>query len=208
MQMQSVTDKSFGKYGRVIEGYDFTELLGVLEAETEKPEDGTIYVPSCAKLESTGVFVALQDNAYGGMPIQIGYCNGANSMLNCLEYHRDSELNIAADNVILLVAEKRDIADGTINSERVEAFVLKKGMAVQLYETTLHYAPARESGAFRVAIVLPKDTNTDKPEIKIKNDEDALLWARNKWLLAHRDTDEAKNGAHIGIIGENINLAK
>lgn len=208
MQTRSVTDKSFGKYGCVLEGYDLSELIGVLESESEKPEAGTIYVPSCEKLESTKAFGELRDGAYGGMPIQIGYCNGANSKLNCLEYHRDSEVNIAADDVILLVADKRDISEGKIDTAKVEAFELKKGMAVQLYETTLHYAPARKEGSFRVAIVLPKDTNTMKPQISVKNDEDKLLWARNKWLLAHQDTDEAKSGAHVGVTGENIDISK
>lgn len=208
MKIQAVTDEGFKKYGAVVGGYDFSELIGVLERETEKPEDRTVYVPSCEKLESTGAFAELQNGVYGGMPIQIGYCNGANAKLNCLEYHRDSEVNIAADDVVLLLADKRDIACGKIGSERVEAFELKKGMAVQLYETTLHYAPARREGAFRVAIVLPKDTNTEKPRIAVKNEEDRLLWARNKWLLAHEDTDEARSGAHIGITGKNIDLAE
>ena len=36
---------------------------------------------------------------------------------------------------------------------------------------------------FRVAVVLPKGTNTDKPEYKAINKEDALLTARNKWIV-------------------------
>ncbi len=208
MRTGSVTDEGFQKYGSVVEGYDFTELIGVLERESEKPEDRTIYIPSCEQLERTDVFDELQNGMYGGMPIQIGYCNGANSMLNCLEYHRDCEVNIAADDVILMVADKRDIVGGQIDSGKAEAFELKKGMAVQLYETTLHYAPARREGAFRVAIVLPRGTNTDKPEFSVKNGEDRLLWARNKWLLAHQDTNEAQNGACVGITGPNINIAE
>ena len=206
MKIQSVTDESFRKYGMVVEGYDFSGLIGVLERESEKPGDHTIYVPSCEKLESTAVSGELQNGFYGGMPIQIGYCNGANNKLNCLEYHRDSEVNIAADDVVLLVADKRDILDGKISSEAVEAFELKRGTAVQLYETTLHYAPARREGAFRVAIVLPRGTNAEKPQLAAKNEEDRLLWACNKWLLAHEDTDEARSGAHIGIVGNNIEL--
>ena len=84
-----------------------------------------------------------------------------------------------------------------------------KGTAVELYSTTLHYAPcsAKKGEGFRVAIVLPKYTNFDMPEITKANSEDALLWAKNKWLIAHKDTSEAKDGAHVGITGENIDIA-
>ena len=33
------------------------------------------------------------------------------------------------------------------------------------------------------------------------------MTARNKWLLAHAESSEAKDGAHIGLKGENIDIA-
>ena len=33
------------------------------------------------------------------------------------------------------------------------------------------------------------------------------LRAQNKWLLAHKDTAEAADGAHVGITGDNIDIA-
>jgi hypothetical protein len=39
------------------------------------------------------------------------------------------------------------------------------------------------------------------------NDEDKLLWACNKWLLAHPDSREAGKGAVTAIVGENIDIA-
>lgn len=66
-----------------------------LEANSEKPADSVIYVPSADILEAESVFSEIRDNCYGGMPIQIGYCNGTNTKLNCFEYHRDSEIDIA-----------------------------------------------------------------------------------------------------------------
>ena len=73
----------------------------------------------------------------------------------------------------------------------------------------MHYAPcsAKKGEGFRVAIILPKGTNEDMPDITVKNEEDKYLWARNKWLVAHASTSEAAQGAHIGIIGENIDIA-
>ena len=208
MKIQSVFDKAFATYGKVVEGFNFSSLLSTLESNSEKPADSVIYVPSVDVLEAEEVFTQLRDNCYGGMPIQIGYCNGTNTKLNCFEYHRDSEIDIAADDVILLVAHEQDIIDGQINSSLTEAFLCPKGTAVELYATTLHYAPcsAKKGEGFRVIIVLPKGTNEAKPNITVKNDEDKLLWALNKWLVAHKDTNEAKDGAHIGITGENVDF--
>ena len=208
MKIQSVFDKEFATYGKVVEGYDFSSLLSTLEANSEKPSDSVIYVPSVDILESEPVFAELSSNCYGGMPIQVGYCNGTNTKLNCFEYHRDSEVDIAADDVVLLVARQQDIINGQIDSSNTEAFLCPKGTAVELYATTLHYAPcsAKKGEGVRVIIVLPKGTNEAKPDITIKNDEDKLLWALNKWLVAHKDTSEAKDGAHVGITGDNVDI--
>lgn len=208
MKIQSVFDNSFSAYGQVLEGYDFGKLLDTLAANSDKPADSVVYVPSVEVLESTEVSRQLRDNEYGGMPIQIGYCNGTNTKLNCYEYHRDSEIDIAADDVILLVAPRKDIVDGKIDSSKTEAFLCPKGTGVELYATTLHYAPcsAKKGEGFRVVIVLPKGTNEQKPQITPKNAEDKMLWACNKWLVAHPDTDEARDGAHAGITGENIDI--
>ena len=56
-------------------------------------------------------------------------------------------------------------------------------------------------------MALPFGTNTAKPEIQPGNEEDKFLWARNKWLLAHADSSEAKDGAYVGLKGENIDIA-
>lgn len=208
MQIKPITHNDFVKYGHIIEDYNFGKIINTLNNISEKPDDKVIYIPSEKELENHKIHTKLQDNFYGGMPIQIGYCNGYNRALNCLEYHRGSEINIAADDVILLLAPKQKIIDNKLNTSQVEAFLLPMGKAVVLYETTLHYAPcsAADNTSFRVVIVLPKDTNTQKPNITPTNNEDKMLFARNKWLLAHKDAPEAKNGAYIGLAGENIIL--
>ena len=208
MQIKRITDEAFKKYGFIVDGYDFSELLERLNANTEKPADSVIYEPGDMGLESLGVAAKLRDNLYGGMPIQIGYCNGHNRRLNCLEYHRGAEVNIAADDVILLLAPLQNINDGQLDTCEVEAFLLPKGAAVVLYETTLHYAPCcgPDTDSFRVIIILPKGTNTEKPDIEIQGPEDRLLWARNKWLIAHTESSEAAAGAFAGLSGDNISV--
>ena len=43
-------------------------------------------------------------------------------------------------------------------------------------------------------------------EDEAKCEEDGWMTARNKWLLAHPDSNEAHNGAHIGLRGLNIDI--
>ncbi len=209
MEIKPVTSESFRLYGRIINEYDYDEMLKKLEELTDMPVLLQVLVQKVHILLNLLAYEDLSNNCFGGMPIEIGYCNGTNTKLNCFEYHRDSEIDVAANDAVLLVALKQDIVDGKINSSKTEAFLCPKGTAVELYSTTLHYAPcsAKKGEGFRVAIILPKGTNEDMPDITVKNEEDKYLWARNKWLVAHASTSEAAQGAHIGIIGENIDIA-
>ena len=59
---------------------------------------------------------------------------------------------------------------------------------------------------FRVAVVLPRGTNTEKPELASLPGESRRLWARNKWLLAHPDSAEARMGAQEGLRGKNTDI--
>ncbi len=206
--IQKVSDEAFATYGRIVTGYDMDAMLAALR---ETPAgDGVEYLPSVASLEATPAMAEFSANCYGGMPIQIGYCNGKNTKLNCLEYHRDSEVDVAAEDCILLLARQQDCMGKMLDTSKVEAFYCPAGTAVELYATTLHYAPcsAKYNETFRVAIVLPKGTNYDKPAIVAKNDDDKRLFASNKWLIAHPEASEAKQGAVIGLTGENIDIAE
>ena len=209
LKIQSVYDEAFAVYGRVLSDFDFQSLTETLEKETERPTDGVVYIPSVEVLEADAAYSILRDHVYGGMPIQIGYCNGTNTKLNCVEYHRDSEINIGAQEFILLVARQQDLGpEWQLHTDRVEAFRVPAGAAVELYATTLHYAPcdAAKQAGFRVAVVLPKGTNTEAPQLKPIQKEDKMLRAKNKWLIAHPDASEAQDGAYIGLLGENIDL--
>ncbi len=50
---------------------------------------------------------------YDGPPIQIGYCNGRNSTYNGFEYHKGSEINVAACDFMLVLGHSYDILDST-----------------------------------------------------------------------------------------------
>ena len=207
MEIKSVLDKEFAPYGRIHEGYDLDGLLVAMDA-IPLPEEGTAYQPSMEGLEAQPVFGQLERSAYGGIPVQLGMCWGRNTRLNCLEYHRDSEFNVGTDDFILLLAKQEDIVGGALDTAKVKAFRVPAGVLVEVYATTLHYAPCHTDGnkGFRVAVALPRGTNTDKPELSDKRGDSRLLWARNKWLLAHPDSAEAAQGAYVGLTGENIDI--
>jgi hypothetical protein len=203
-RIQNVADASFRKYGKVLEGYDFSALLKEMK-HTPVPDD-VVYVPSVEELEALDVAKELQNKGFGGIPIEIGYCNGHNKSLNALEYHRCSEVDVAVDNLILLLGCQQDIEDDfTYDTERVEAFYVPAGTAVELYATTLHYAPCNvEDQGFRCVIVLPKDTNTELTFETSGEGEEKLMVAKNKWLIAHEDAKI--EGAFNGLKGLNITL--
>ena len=208
MHIYSVYDPEFRPYGKVLEGYVTTQLCAAMSA-FPLPEEGTAYQPSIPELESCAIFGELTQRFYGGMPTQLGMCWGHNTRLNCLEYHRDSEVNVGTHDFVLLLGREQDIVGGKLHTDTVMAFRVPAGVAVEVYATTLHYAPCHTDAAdgFRVAVALPRGTNTPRPDAVPPCQEDNMLWACNKWLLAHPDAKEAKRGAHIGLEGPNIDIA-
>lgn len=208
MEIKSVFDAEFSPYGQVHKGYKLDGLLAAMKA-IPLPESGTTYQPTIPELEALPIFELFGANAYGGMPVQLGMCWGRNTKLNCLEYHRDSEFNVGTHDFILLLAKQDEIVDGMLDTAKVQAFRVPAGVLVEVYATTLHYAPCHtdEAEGFRVAVALPRGTNEAKPAIKAITEEDQLLWARNKWLLAHEDSAEAGQGAAVRLSGDNNDIA-
>jgi len=204
--IRKVTDIEFRKYGRVLENYNCKEILEVMK-DTPLPND-VIYEPSIRELEELEIAKDLKDREYGGLDIQIGYCNGNNHLLNAVEYHRSSEINIAVNDLILLIGSQQDIKENyTYDTSKIEAFLVPAGTIIEVFATTLHYAPCNASdGGFRCVVVLPRDTNLPL-ENKVESlGEDALLFAKNKWLIAHKESGLEEDGAFIGLIGENISI--
>lgn len=208
MRLYNVTDPEFKPYGKVVTGLNaaIQEIMETL-AQTPLP-DTTGYVPEEPLLQKLPAMMEISRHCYGGLPVQLGWCNGHNTKLNCLEYHRDSEFNLGTEDFILLLARQDEIIDGVLDTANVKAFRVPCGVLVEVYATTLHYAPCHTDPGkgFRVLVALPTGTNTGKPDIRDMTSEDALLWARNKWLLAHPESDEAAQGAYVGLTGKNIDI--
>jgi len=210
MKIYSAADPQFREYGRVIEGMEESrmEILGVLQ-NMSLPEH-VEYVPEDPQLQVLAAAEEVSEHCFGGLKAQLGWCNGHNTKLNCLEYHRSSEFNLGSEDFILLVAKQSEIEDGILDTARVKAFLVPAGVLVEVYATTLHYAPCHVSSdrGFKVLVALPQGTNLKKPDIKAKGGDDAMLWAANKWLLAHAESAEAQQGAVIGLRGKNIDISE
>ena len=209
MKIYSVYDPEFKAYGQVVTGLD-AAVAEILEGLKQTPlPEGVGYVPTDDILQELPAATEISDHCFGGMPVQLGWCNGHNTMLNCLEYHRDSEFNLGVEDFILLLGRQEEIEDGIFDTAKAKAFRVPAGVLVEVFATSLHYAPCHcdPNKGFRVLVALPWLTNTDRPNIVNKTAEDAIMTARNKWLLAHPESSEAKGGAKIGLQGENIDIA-
>ena len=204
MKIYKITDTEFQNYGCVLEGYDYSEIFEKLK-KVKIPQEGIIYVASEPELEACVEAKKMQSGGFGGYPVQLGYVCGINRTMNCLEYHKSSEFNIAMDDIVLVLGKVQDISEGKFNSSLCKAFLVPAGVGVELYATTLHYAPfnVNEDG-YRVICVLPQGTNSPKKELEIKTHEDKMCFGVNKWLMAHKDAPEVSDGAYVGITGKNI----
>ena len=204
--IRPVTAPSFAAYGKVLNAYDFTSCIRIME-ERPIPREGNVYVAADPAMTADPVALRLASRFYGNMPVQIGYCNGNNSKLNALEYHKSSEIDVAVTDLVLLLAPLWKIReDNTLPVSEVEAFYVPAQIACELYATTLHFSPCKVSDkGFKSIIVLPAGTNEplSLPADPCKGEEE-LLWMRNKWLIAHEDAKIA--GAFCGLKGENISI--
>ncbi len=207
MNIPTVNDPEFSTYGRVIHGYDVSGLMKAMQ-NTPLPED-VIYVASAPELESLPGMDILADCLYGQSDLQTGYCNGHNQKLNALEYHRCSEINLAVTDLVLLVGRQQDITGSYIyDTSLVKAFLVPARTLIEVYGTTLHYAPCQtDANGFRCVVMLPRGTNEPlKRPARILSGEDKLLFAKNKWLLGHPEGGLPQE-AWTGLRGENITLS-
>lgn len=210
VKILSVFDDEFKTYGNVIPNYDFSKLTTYMENNTDIPESGNIYVASVAEMETEDIVNTIRDEIYGGMPIQVGYCNGRNTTYNGFEYHKGSEINVAVTDFMLVLGHTWLIAeDGTYRIEDAQPFFVPKGTAIEMFQTTLHLSPCRVyDEGFKGIVILPRGTNTpleSKPANKVG--ENKLLLQKNKWVIAHPDREPLiKQGAFPGLIGENKEL--
>ena len=202
LPLYDVTDPAFLRYGRIV-SLDTLEILAIAD-KIERPSGGAKYVAALPAFEELPIHGIIRESIFGTLPSQTGYCYGESHTLNATEWHHSSELNIAITPLILILGKRSDIQNGVLDSRDMKAFYLPRGVAVEVYADTTHYCPIQvEDGGFGAVVALPKDTNTplDAPV------SDPLLFAKNKWLLAHKDASAIlAKGARAGIVGENYTV--
>ena len=207
LPLYSVTDPEFAPYGQVLPCPDADALTRAMN-KTGIPESGNRYEASDPALEGLAAIEEIGRTAYGGMPIQAGWCNGRGFALNAEEYHKCSEVNYSTTGLVLLLALPGDVHDRALDSKDVKGFYLPPETLVEIYPRVLHFAPCRitETG-FNCLVVLERGTNAPLDHIDSSAPgEEGLLWMRNKWLLCHPDSPQAQKGAFVGITGENLTL--
>lgn len=222
VEVIAVADQRFASYGRVLQGYDVSEAVDYMTEHTAIPEDGNCYVASVPEMEELPICRQISNNVYGGMPIQIGYCNGRNNTYNGFEYHKGSEINVAVTDCMLVLGHSYEITDNHYDISQAQVFFMPKGTVFEMYQTTLHLSPLRVCDeGFKAIVILPRGTNTplteeEKSDLVIRetgNDdtswdaEQRLLLQRNKWVIAHPDREPLiRQGAYPGVTGVNKEL--
>ena len=202
VNIYSIEDFEFRKYGRVLD-IDTSEIVSECK-KIELPKQGSQYIISSDNLENLECSEALRNMAFGGCDAQIGLCHGYNSKMNGLEFHRSSEINIAATPLILILGLQYEMEGKEYASDNVKAFYLEKGSAVEIFATTLHFCPCQvDENGFSCVVILPKNTN----EALESPSDDRLLYRKNKWLICHDENEELiAKGVYPGIHGKNIEI--
>ena len=200
LNIYDVNSSEFAKYGRIVSGFDIAEIVDEAK-KIANPESGSAYLPSVEAFEKLDIAGKMKSKLFGEMKIQVGYCWGRNSIFGATEWHTSSEINIAVTDLVIIVGNLWDVKDNAIDTSCFKAFYVPAGTVLECYSTTLHYSPCSVSDdGFGWVVVLPKGTNTP-----LDNEyEDKLLWAKNKFLIAHKENAElVGKGAVAGVSGIN-----
>jgi hypothetical protein len=215
--VRDAADPALRAYGRIYAPEPFISLVELADRITGIDPEANRYVASMPELEADP-YLGLLGLPFGFSEIQVGYCNGPNSRLNGLEWHKSPEIDIAVTDLILLLGRRCDVgAEGIYDSRNLECFYLPRGTVLELLPEVLHYSPCRAlPGGFKSIIVLPRGTNEtlSSSELAVSRAagsgagvEPRLLFMRNKWLIAHPErTILVERGAFPGVKGENIEV--
>lgn len=208
IEIYDIHGEEFRRFGRVSD-LDCGEMIHYMETETEIPETGHTYIPDDDRMHGFQLYRTAREENYGLMEIEVGYCNGHSSYLNGLEYHKTNEFNIAVTDMVIFLGMVQDVRDGVFDTKDARAFYVAKGEVVELYQTSMHYAPVEvyRSG-FQCGVILQKGTNEITGIVDVNAvGEKRLLFKKNTWLMVHPDYHEfVALGAYPGIRGENFRI--
>lgn len=203
LNIYDVNSNEFSTYGRIIDGLDVSEIVAEAK-KIEPPKSGSMYKPSVEAFQQLDIAGKIKTKLFGETRIQVGYCWGYNTVFGATEWHTSSEINIAVTDLIIIVGHLWDVKDNTIDTSEFEAFYVPAGTVLECYATTLHYCPCQvKEDGFGWIVALPEGTNTPLDG----EYDDKLLWAKNKWLIAHTENASLiEEGAVSGVTGINFEI--
>jgi len=114
-----VQHPSFVKYGQIYHDIQVTSLIQIALVNFPFVK-GTIYVASSIDLEKCKCIDKIKRSCFGETEIQAGLCWGDNTKLNGMEYHKSSEVIIAATDLILMLGQRSDITEQGWHSNKTE----------------------------------------------------------------------------------------
>lgn len=211
------TDCRLSRYGRILHGFDAETLCETADRTTSIDPEKNAYVASVPDFERDPFVAEVAASVFGGMDVQAGYCNGPNSKLHAMEYHKSSEVYVSVTPSLLLLGRVSDIASfRSWDALLGEAFFFPAGTVFECYPMTLHFSPFRaDCSGFKTVIILPRGTNSPLvtqeqsgiPLAREIDPEKRLLFMKNKWLIAHPERlPLIERGAWPGIKGPNLEL--
>ncbi len=202
IEIFSVDSSEFASYGRKL-NINTNKIIKVAE-EITLPKNGSLYEASVDSFEALDIAKTVKEECFGELECQVGYCYGHSNRLIAFEWHTSSEINIAVTDLILILAHTYEIIDGKIDSTSAKAFYVKKGEAIEVYATSLHFCPIEVTkDGFGCVVALPKGTNVPLDNVH----EDKLLFRKNKWIIAHIDNIPLiDRGVIPGVHGDNIEI--
>lgn len=207
--IKSVSDPEFATFGTVHPHIRVPQMREHLYSTRQMPAE-EVYEPCADDLMDMEEAIFFKQFAYGETACQIGYYSGFGSKLNALEYHKCSEMLVEFEPCVLILGHIWDVKDYTIEAAKLELFYVPADTCVEVYATSLHFAPCMATAAgVRQVVCQTATTNTDlhHPERMTEDGENRMLLQRNKWVLIHPEA-AANFGPNAvqGILGKNISV--
>ena len=210
LTIHTVDETLFSDYARIVTSPVFSSLSDYIDKNTVVTERN-VYVADIPELHTAETDAALSV-FFGGMKVQIGYCNGCNFSMNGVEYHKSPELTIAITDCLMWWTNPKYLVDfNHVDSSASDLFFIPAGCSFLLNPSVLHLAPCRvDSNGYKTVIILPFGTNMPiedslKQSFRASGDPEAsILHMTNKYMITHKDWEPlVKQNVHIGLTGQN-----
>jgi len=206
----SIEDSSFLRYGRVHHGCCVDVLLGALDGGAEVG-DGVTRTEMNGAATRPAELASFLREVFGPVELQMECVWGRNTRLSALEYHKSAEVAVAGTDMIVLLGLVCDISwpAGTFDVSRTRAFFIPRGTVYEISPWCLHHYPVHvyESEGFRCLVILPHGAHAPIDFIPQPEGEGKLMQGRNTWLIAHpEDPGSQGTSAHLGLKGRTMDL--